>query len=682
MNLREKTLVILGLTFIGAFILMLALSLTFYTGTFLDLERQQADKDAGRALYVFDSELTVMEGVVGDWGWWDDTYRFSQDLNPEYITDNLGESTFTNLRLNYFVIIGLNGTVLFAQGYDLRSDQYIDVPKYFLAAQTQGFPLNGFSENDRKVSGIFSGPEGLVLVASAPILTSAVEGPSTGFLVMGRKVDDAELTKLSKMSGVTILANLSGPQTGAGVGVFAPGPLRLQSIQVDQTDPSLLTTVATIGDSENNPAIRIGIQTPRDAYQNAFAFIRNYFMIFTIMMAVFAGIVILIIDRMVLARLSTLVGRVQEGSRLPEGRRLPPMEGNDEFSHLFKVIAESQQRIYDSEAKFRRIVETAQEGIWVMDEEFRTTYVNEQMAKMAGYTVKEFLDLPASEMLKFDSSADLPDHMKNRKQGITETYEKKILRRDGSSLFVTISATPIYENQRFVGSFAMVTDITDRKRAETALNLATKKLNMLARTALTDLNNQLFTLQGYIELSANLAPDGNLKEYIQKQREAAGKIQNQIAYIRHFQDMGVQPPKWQSVTSVFLYAISHLDLSRVKRTINLNALEVYADPLLEKVLFSLVENSLSHGKTVTEICCHAIGNGEDVVIVYEDNGAGVPAPMKEAIFRHHYASKGLPLSLVREILSVTDMTIRETGEPGKGARFEIRVKKGFFRYTA
>lgn len=109
---------------------------------------------------------------------------------------------------------------------------------------------------------------------------------------------------------------------------------------------------------------------------------------------------------------------------------------------------------------------------------------------------------------------------------------------------------------------------------------------------------------------------------------------------------------------------------------------VFADPMLEKVFFNLLDNSIRHGERVTEIRVSSHQSGKDRVVVWEDNGIGIAADDKNRIFDRGFGKNtGLGLFLVREILSLTDITITETGEPGKGARFEITLPKGAYRFS-
>jgi signal transduction histidine kinase len=130
-----------------------------------------------------------------------------------------------------------------------------------------------------------------------------------------------------------------------------------------------------------------------------------------------------------------------------------------------------------------------------------------------------------------------------------------------------------------------------------------------------------------------------------------------------------------------LFAVSHLDLSQLSRKLTTGGLEIYADPLLENVFFALAGNVIAHGKTATAISLWYYESPEALVLIFEDNGQGIPSDMKEKIFERRYGNKtGMGLYLAREILSITGISIRETGTEGEGARFEIVVPKQAYRF--
>jgi len=108
--------------------------------------------------------------------------------------------------------------------------------------------------------------------------------------------------------------------------------------------------------------------------------------------------------------------------------------------------------------------------------------------------------------------------------------------------------------------------------------------------------------------------------------------------------------------------------------------EVFADPLLERVFFNIVENALRHGKHVTSLSISVTMSSYGLILNFEDDGVGIPHEEKEIIFDKGYGSgSGFGLFLAREILDITGSSILETGEPGSGARFEIFFPLGSFR---
>ncbi|MGD0845338.1 MAG: PAS domain S-box protein [Geobacteraceae bacterium] len=151
----------------------------------------------------------------------------------------------------------------------------------------------------------------------------------------------------------------------------------------------------------------------------------------------------------------------------------------------------SHRDLRESEARYRRIVDTASEGIWVVGPDIRTISVNARMAEMLGYPSEEIIGRPFTD---FMFEEDLPDHLKkieNRRQGMSENYERRFRRKDGETLWTQASATPILDNEhRFIGSFAMFTDITDRKRAEETLNRLNEELEQRVKQRTVELEEK------------------------------------------------------------------------------------------------------------------------------------------------------------------------------------------------
>jgi PAS domain S-box-containing protein len=124
----------------------------------------------------------------------------------------------------------------------------------------------------------------------------------------------------------------------------------------------------------------------------------------------------------------------------------------------------------ESEAHYRRILETASEGIWMFDANSKTTFANDRIAEMLGYTVEEMLGRSLFDFIDEESRMIAASYVERRRQGIPERHDFKFRRKDGSNLWAIVSARPILDTAgQFVGVLRMITDISDRKRAEEAL---------------------------------------------------------------------------------------------------------------------------------------------------------------------------------------------------------------------
>ena len=131
---------------------------------------------------------------------------------------------------------------------------------------------------------------------------------------------------------------------------------------------------------------------------------------------------------------------------------------------------ELEGKLRESENKYRNIVETSVEGIWIFNAVSETTYVNEKMAEMLGYNREEIIGKFIWDFAYEEDKGIFQVKLANRKQGIDEVYELKLLRKDGSPLWVSVSAKGFFDDAgKFEGSVGMFTDITERKRAEQEL---------------------------------------------------------------------------------------------------------------------------------------------------------------------------------------------------------------------
>ena len=348
-----------------------------------------------------------------------------------------------------------------------------------------------------------------------------------------------------------------------------------------------------------------------------------------------------------------------------------------DLRHQFDELVEKEVRLHASEERYRQFIETANEGVWSMDSVFCTTFVNQRLAEMFGYERDDMIGRPITAFMHPDDLADNARRLADRQQGMTGRYERRFLHRNGTTVYTLVSATPLFSGGTFTGSFAMITDISDRITAEDALRLANRRLMLMSSVTRHDLLNTIISSRGYLAMARHMTRDPGLLEILSRLETVIDAMEAQVSFTRVYQDIGSAPPVWQDIERLVQGCKNARDTRIVS---DISNIEVLADPLITKVFTNLLDNSLRHGIHVTEIYVHAQPGNNGLVIVWEDNGAGIPINEKELIFDRGYGKNtGLGLFLVREILAITGITIRENGEPGKGARFEISLPKDRYR---
>ena len=216
-----------------------------------------------------------------------------------------------------------------------------------------------------------------------------------------------------------------------------------------------------------------------------------------------------------------------------------------------------------------------------------------------------------------------------------------------------------------------------------SLDTANKKLKLLSGITRHDIISQLTALQLYHEMLENMLPDSKYQEYFKKMGVATDRISSIMQFTQEYEVMGINTPVWADIYAIVNAAKNDEVAGHLQLINDMPAgTEVYSDALITNVFYNLIDNAVRYGGKITTLRFTMQESGENLVLLCEDDGEGVVAAEKEKIFDQGFGKNtGLGLALSREILDITGISIRETGEPGKGARFEMTVPKGMWRIT-
>jgi PAS domain S-box-containing protein len=367
----------------------------------------------------------------------------------------------------------------------------------------------------------------------------------------------------------------------------------------------------------------------------------------------------------------------------------------DPAGNIISTIAQGQditgrkraeEALKESEEKFRDIFNNANDGIEIHEVDAsglpgKYIDVNDVGCRMLNYTREELLALSPLDIVSDYHDRPLEEIGNDIITKGSARFETEHRRKDGTIVPVEINAHVIRLRGQDV-VVAIVRDITERKRVEDALQQVNKKLNLLSSITRHDINNQLLTLKGFLELSKDtLGNAAQTSEYLIRIERAANAIERQIVFTKEYQDLGVKAPLWQPVKACVQRVQVSLPMRNIQMVMDLPDIEVYADPLLEKVFYNLIDNALRYGGPgMTTIRIGSEESGKGLFISLEDDGTGISPEDKKRLFERGFGHHtGLGLFLSREILSITGMTITETSETGMGARFGIFIPKGAYR---
>ncbi|MDD1716465.1 MAG: ATP-binding protein [Methanolinea sp.] len=252
---------------------------------------------------------------------------------------------------------------------------------------------------------------------------------------------------------------------------------------------------------------------------------------------------------------------------------------------------------------------------------------------------------------------------------------------DGAMHYYDLHTIPLSGYDRIPGGkILLLHDSHTRYLTEMGLRRSNEKLQLLTTMTRHDILNSLTALVGSLELAraGDLPEDTN--HLLAEADRYAAQLQRQVEFTRDYQTLGLQSAQWKNVREALDPYLPLRESLRVLVDPVLGGIAVFADPMFGRVFYNLIENSLRHGGHTSEIRIGGQPYGEEFVITYEDNGIGIPLYEKERIFEKGYGKNtGLGLFLTREILSLTGIRILESGTPGQGVRFEIRVPSNGYR---
>ena len=342
---------------------------------------------------------------------------------------------------------------------------------------------------------------------------------------------------------------------------------------------------------------------------------------------------------------------------------------------------ESEYALKYSEERYRSIFSNSHSVMLIINPDTgQIIDANPAACTYYGYSHGELVKKDISRIHRLPKDT-LIENLNLARKEVKNTFYFQHILRSGEIREVEVHIGPIMiENMEVL--YAIIHDISDKKKAEEALVMANKKLNMLSSITRHDILNVLTALTGYLEFAGTETSIEETRIFIQKAQVAAKSIRHHIEFTRDYQDLGTKEPVWHDIRAILKSAAGLVNTKQVKVLFDTDTrLVVLADPLLLKVIYNLMENAIRHGGKITRITSSWSRNKDGSLNwIIEDDGVGIPGYQKNRIFSREVGKNtGLGLFLAREILAITGITIEETGIEGEGARFVMAIPEGKYR---
>jgi len=334
-TLRKKTVSIVGLIVISLLVVLYVSSTTIVMGGFARVEDQDTRKNVQRVLDAYSDEVSKLNTTAGDWATWDATYTFIEDGNQQYIDENVSEATTARLGLSVLAYIRSPDQIVISNGFDTQTRASIALPESLKTHLVSGDLLLEHPDLKTGVTGVVLLPEGPLLVAARPILTSNGDGPSRGTLIMGHYLDAALVAQIAQRTHVDVsIQRLDAPQLPSDFAAVQTALLQGSSTIVQPLGDDVIAGYSLVRDIYGKPALLLRVSLPRPISEQGQVSTQYQLLSLLVVGLVFGIVTFLLLEKLVLARLAQLSADVSRIGSTGDLSVRTAVNGQDELAHL------------------------------------------------------------------------------------------------------------------------------------------------------------------------------------------------------------------------------------------------------------------------------------------------------------------------------------------------------------
>lgn len=488
MNLRRKTLIIVGSTLICLIIILYATTQMEMQSSFSNMEEQDTEKKVLRVLNAISNEQESLADLANYWAARDDTYDFMKTGNPYFINYNIANGSLTNhslnnMGINLILFIDKNGQIVFSKYLSFGGMAEVYPSDLIEQLSRYGF-CPGCFDKQRKFSGIISLSNKSMLLVTQPIINSQRSGPSIGRVALGRFFTESEVQKLSKITQLNLTIYPIKSEMPADFQQAKPFLTDSSSILVKSLNRDSIAGYALLENIYGNPLLILRVESPRDIYRQHTESLHNSIILFSIAGLIFLILMLAYLDRSVLSRLSVLIAGITCISNSKDMSFRFKEHGRDELTilvasinNMLSAMDQAQKELFKSEKRYKAVVEEQPDLICRNLMDGTITFVNEVFCS---FFSEHFEEISGNKMdqLVLDGHLRSPEDLRSKLSidHPTFTYESRSVKPDATRWLLWTCHGIFDDSGLLIEVQSVGRDITDLKEAEEALIQSKRRL--------------------------------------------------------------------------------------------------------------------------------------------------------------------------------------------------------------
>ena len=710
MTLRLKTLVTIVATLVGLFALLLVAYHTTVLSSFADLEQQTTRTTVNQLTTYVDAQVRNLSLQLRDWSVWDETYAFVSGEGPDYPDNNLGDSTFENLRLNLMVFVDAAGRIVYSEAYDLaRRDEMALVADLQALLDANPRLLAHGDTVGSHVSGLMVINSTALMVASGPVLKNDGSGPPAGTLIWARFLDEPTLAQLSdfvRASVSLLLLNTDDiPDEITALGLTVDQPVATRVI-----DSATVAGYGMLTGLYGAPAFVLKAVTDRAIYAHGQLSMSWFAGSLVAAGLIFGAVFLLLVERLVLSRLAAMSRAVDAISANGDLNARLDVRGSDELAKLaaainsgFAATAESQAKLQALNERLERriaertgdverellfqeaILDSMNEGV-LFGTEAEIEYANRMMSELTGYEPHEFIGQPPSRLFSGPSRQErLSLFGDTSSEGWLQRGERKLLRKDGRLLDVAYTVAPLLADPAGPKQITIVRDVTEEKALQARRDRFLANASHELRTPLTNLITRLYLLrrqpdqfETHLDILDKVA--AHMKSLVEDLLDVSRF--NRGTLVLNREALALAPIIREVVEMQGREAErKHLTMTT---TLPDEDIVIYADrkrfvQVLTNLIFNAINYTPTGGSVDVRLATDRVDGSAFALLQIADTGIGIESENLDQIFQPFFrasqevAGTGLGLAIVKEIVMRHGGEISVESSVGAGTTFTVRI---------